>query len=158
MTAPYFSSDRRRYCCAALCIFFLAACEKNRRTNIDISLFNYSNYEIFDVFMNGTDFGVAPAHGFNGSNAVMLGQSIILGPQKITWRIAGPLGMPRNGETITAKNIPVINEIPKDKKWLALHIYGDDTVEITFSDGSPDELRTARGIKIIEALEKEHAK
>ncbi len=128
------------------------------RANINISLFSYSNYAIFDVFMNGTDFGGASAHGFYGSNAVMLGQSILLGPQKITWRLDGPRGMPRIGETVTAKNVPVINEIPAHAKWLALHIYDDDTVEIAFSKGDPDELSTARGVKIIEDWEKRHGK
>ena len=106
--------------------------------------------------MNGTDFGMAPAQGFYGSNAVMVAQVITLGPQKVTWRLDGPEGMARNGETVTAKNIPEIKEIPAGVKWLALHIYDDDTVEIAFSKGSPDELSTPRGIKIIEAAEKKN--
>ncbi len=150
MNAKNFSSDRRRYCYAGLSLSFMTACSGKRYANINISLFNYAPYEIFNVLMNGTSFGVTPAHGFYGSNAVMLGKSITLGPQKITWRIGGPGGMPRNGETATAKNIPIINEIPEHAKWLALHIYDDDIVEITFSKGSSDELNTTRGIKIIE--------
>ena len=54
---------------------------------------------------------------------------------------------------MTAKNFPFIGEIPKDIKWLALHIYGDETVEIKLSEGTVDELQTERGQKIIEVAE-----
>ncbi len=153
MHTKNFSSDRRRFCCAGLSLF-IAACAGKKYASIDISLFNYSNYAIYDVSVNGTDFGGASAHGFYGSNAIMLGQPIFLGPQKISWKLDGPKGMFKIGETVIAKNIPMINEIPEHAKWLALHVYDDDTVEITFSKGSPDELNTARGKKIIEDWEK----
>ncbi len=107
--------------------------------------------------MNGTDFGGASEHGFYGSNAVMLGQSILLGCQNISWRLAGPEGMPRNGEVVTAKNVPIINEVPAHAKWLGLHIYDDETVEIAFSEGDSDELGTVRGKKIISDWEKNPA-
>jgi hypothetical protein len=38
-------------------------------------------------------------------------------------------------------------------KWLGLHIYPDDTVELKLSTGGADELQTERGKSIIEARE-----
>lgn len=148
-----FEPSRRTICCVGLGAFFISACEaKPVKTRINISFFSYVNRPIFDVYMNGTDFGMAPAQGFYGSNSVMVAQVITLGPQKVTWRRGD------TGETITAKNTPEIKEIPPGVKWLALHVYDDDTVEIAFSKGSPDELSTARGKKIIEAAERKNGK
>ena len=156
------SASRRAFCAVGLGLFLLSAitaCEAKPMTvNLNISLFNYSDRSIFDIYMNKTDFMGAPAHGFYGSNSIMLEQVITLGPQKVTWRLDGPEGMPRNGETVTAKNTPILAEIPKGVKWLALHIYPDDTVEITLSKGTPDEHNTVRGLKIIETWEKTHGK
>ena len=123
---------------------------------LNISIFSYLDRPIFDVFMNKTNFIGAEARAFYGSNGVMLGQKITLGAQKVTWRLGGPEGMARNGETVIAKNVPVLKEIPNDIKWLALHIFDDDTVEITLSKGTPDELESPRGKAIIEAWEKAH--
>ena len=147
------SQRRRSICCAGLSLFLISPCEaKPRRATLNTSLYSYLDRPIFDVYVNGKDFGVAPAQGFYGSNGVMLGQSIILGAQKVTWRYAD------SGETAIAKNIPIFNEIPKYIKWLALHIYDDNTVEFTFSKGTPDELDSVRGLKIIEAWDKKHGK
>lgn len=155
----HFEPSRRTICCAGLGAFFISACEaKPMKTRINISIFSYLNRPIFDVYMNGTDFMGAAANGFYGSNGVLLAQVITLGSQKVTWRLGGPEGMARNGETVAAKNTPEIKEIPAGVKWLALHVYDDDTVEIAFSKGSPDELSTARGIKIIEAAERKNGK
>jgi hypothetical protein len=151
--------SRRTVCTGALGLIFLSACEAKPMTAyLNISIFSYLDRPIFDVYVNKTDFGEAPAQGFYGSNAVMINQPITLGPQKMTWRLDGPKGMPRNGETVTAKNTPELKEIPPGVKWIGLHIYADDTVEIAFSKGTPDELTTVRGQKIIEAWEKKHGK
>jgi hypothetical protein len=145
--------SRRTVCTAALGLLLLSACEaKPMRVYLNISMISYLDRPIFDVFMNGTDFGEAPPQGFYGSNAIMLSQPITLGPQKVTWRFAD------TGETVVAKNTPQLKEIPPSVKWLALHIYDDDTVELAFSKGSPDELETARGKKIVEAWEKKNGK
>ena len=128
------------------------------RANLNISLYSYLDRPIFDVYMNGTDFLGASARAFYGSNGVLLDQAISLGPQKVTWRLGGPESMVDNGKVVTAKNTPVLKDIPKDIKWLALHIYDDETVEITLSKGTPDELDTVRGHKIIEAWDKRHGK
>ena len=118
------------------------------RIFLNISLFNYLDRAIFDVRMNGTDFGAAMRHSFHGANAVMIEQPITLGPQVITWRLDGPAGTVGNGETIAAQNIPVLESIPKDVKWLALHIYSDNTVEISLGKRSRSELETDRGRNI----------
>ncbi|WP_027865198.1 hypothetical protein [Massilia alkalitolerans] len=128
------------------------------RTYMNISLFSYLDRPIFDVDMNGTDFMSALEHSFYGSNAVMVEQMITLGPQIVTWRLDGPEGMPRNGETVRARNIPILNEIPSGVTWLALHIYDDETVEIKLSKGSKFELETERGRKIIDAWRAKHGK
>jgi hypothetical protein len=133
---------------------FLSGCEGgSMRTHLNISLFNYLDRPIFDVMMNSTDFMGASAHGFYGANGVMVMQPITLGLQTVTWRLDGPEGMPRNGETVIAKNKPMLSEVPKMVKWLGLHIYPDDTVEVKLGMGTSGELQTDRGLKIIEAWE-----
>lgn len=121
------------------------------RIFLNISLFSYLDRPIFDVKMNGTDFMAALDHSFYGSNSVMVMQPITLGPQIVTWRLAGPEGAPRNGELVSAKNRPIFDSVPDGAKWLALHIYDDDTVEIKLSKGTPGELQTERGQRVIEA-------
>lgn len=123
------------------------------RIFLNISLFSYLDRPIFDVKMNGTNFMAASEHAFYGSNSVMVMQPLTLGSQIVSWRLDGPEGAPGNGELITAKNRPVLSEVPKDTKWLALHVYEDATVEIKLSKGTPDELQTERGRKIIAAWE-----
>lgn len=137
----------------------LSSCgAKPMRAFLDISLFSYLDRPIFDVDMNGTDFMSALPHSFYGANSIMVEQPITLGPQVVTWRLAGPEGMPGNGDTVRAKNIPILDEIPKEVKWLALHIYNDSTVEIALSKRSRAELETERGKKIIEEWTRKHGK
>jgi hypothetical protein len=148
------SVRRRNLCSAALSVFLLSACEaKSMRVFLNVSLFSYLNRPIFDVEMNGTNFMSALAHGFYGASGVMLMQPLTLGPQRVTWKLGGPEGMPRNGELVAARNMPVLGEVPTEVKWLALHVYPDDTAEIKLSRGTADELQTARGQAIIEAWE-----
>jgi hypothetical protein len=144
----------RRKFCGVLLFSLLSACEaKTMCSYLNISLFNYIDRPIFDVRMNETSFMGAAANGFYGANAVMVMQEITLGLQRVSWRLDGPEGMPGNGEVVTAKNCPVINKVAESVRWLALHIYPDNTVEIMLSDGSPDKLQTERGLKIIQNWE-----
>lgn len=128
------------------------------RVNLNISLFSYLNRPIFDVRMNETDFMLAQPHTFDGTNAVIVGQEIMLGPQKVSWRLDGAPGTARNGETVMAKNTPLLDKVPSDIKWLALHIFDDDTVEIKLSKGTPAELQSERGLKFIQAWDAKHGK
>jgi hypothetical protein len=106
--------------------------------------------------MNETFFMSALDHAFYGSNAVMLRQSIRLGPQTVSWRLDGPEGMMGNGDLVMAKNRPVLDRVPEKFNWLALHIYPDDTVELKLSTGTADELQAERGLQIIEDWERKN--
>ncbi len=125
---------------------------------LNISLFSYLDRPIFDVNMSGTDFVAALAYSFYGSNAVMVEQPIVLGAQVVTWRLDGPEGTPGNGTTVRAKNTPLLTDVPKDVKWLALHIYSDHTVEIKLSKGTRAELETDRGKMIVAEWRAKHGK
>jgi len=150
---------RRKILFALASCFLLSSCKaKPMSIHLNISLFSYLDRPIFDVRMNGIDFGATMAHSFYGANAVMVEQPIILGPQLVTWRLDGPEGSVGNGNTIAAANTPILEKIPRDFKWLALHIYKDNTVEIAFSKGGRAELQTDRGRKIVEAWRLKNAK
>lgn len=126
------------------------------RVYLNISVFNYIDRPIFDIMMNSTNFMAASSHGASGSIAVMIEQAVTLGPQVVTWKLDGPKGMKRNGETVTAKNRLTFDTVPRDAKWLGLHIYDDETVEVQFSKGTPGELQTARGRAMIESWDAKH--
>ena len=60
----------------------------------------------------------------------------------------GPEGMARNGERVKMKSKIAISPkiVPQGTRYLGLHLYPDDTAEVTFAEFIPD--RTARGEKI----------
>ena len=156
---PNILGPRRKILFGLASYFFLPSSKaKPMSILLNISLFNYLDRPIFDVRMNGTDFGAALARSFYGANAVMVEQPIFLGSQLVTWRLDGPEGSAGNGNTVAAKNTPMLEKIPRDVKWLALHIYKDNTVEIAFSRGGRAELQTDRGRKIVEAWRLQNAK
>jgi hypothetical protein len=129
---------RRTICGAALGLIFLSACEEKPMTvTLDVVLFSYLNRPIFDVFVGKTDIGVAGPWPYSGRGS-MSGVQLPLGPQKITWRLGGPEGMPRNGDTVTAKNIPELKAVPRETVFLGVHIYADDTVELIVSQHFPE--------------------
>ena len=78
----------------------------------------------------------------------MTGVVIPLGPQTLTWRLGGPRGTPRNGETVTAKNALTLAaaQIPADANYLGVHVYPDETAEFSFSKYPPNP--SARGEEI----------
>ena len=96
--------------------------------------FNYSlDYTSYDVTLNGHEIGA----GFGGG---MSSEPVKLGPQTITWKDAN------TGEVHTSKNTVIITkEQLKGKKYLAAHLYPDDTVEIITSNNWPDP--TEKGLK-----------
>jgi hypothetical protein len=61
-----------------------------------------------------------------------------LGPKKVTWRLDGPENTPRNGDTIINKNPLRLDTVIQGAKYLGVHIYPDDTVELTTSISTPD--------------------
>lgn len=136
---------RRRLSTAGLSFFFLSACEAKPMTvTLDVVLFSYLDRPIFDVYLNRTDIGVAGPWPYSG-RGTMTGVQIPLGPQKISWRLDGPKGTPGNGETVIAKNIPDLKDVPRNSAFLGVHIYADDTVELIPSEHFPDV--SARGQK-----------
>ena len=103
--------------------------------------FNYDpSYNSYMVKMNGSVIG-------GGFGNATLTSSIKVGEQVITWKDAN------TGEKHAAKNQVIITkEQLKGKKYLAAHLYPDDTVEITTSNNWPDP--TEKGMKWMHELKK----
>lgn len=134
---------RRQIATASLGLLFLPACEAKPMTvNLDVVLFSYLDRPIFDVYLNRTDIGVAGPWPYSG-RGTMSGVQVPLGAQKISWRLGGPEGMARNGESVAAKNVPELKGVPSKAAFLAVHIYADDVVELVPSEHFPE--MSARG-------------
>ncbi|MBT2791055.1 hypothetical protein [Paraburkholderia strydomiana] len=118
---------------------------------LSVVLYSYLDRPIFDVMLNGSGIGGANAYGGNG---MITGIRVPFGKQGLTWRLGGPRGMVRNGETVAMKNSInlVAEQIPADAHYLAVNIYPDDTVEFVFDRYIPD--RTPRGDQIIDRSER----
>ena len=142
-------------------LFPLAACKADSNIEkvfvkkeivLNVVLFSYINRPIFDVYLNKKWIGDLSAYG--GGGGIITGVTFPLGAQTLTWRLDGPLGMPRNGETVAARNPLTLNanQIPSDANYLGVHIYPDETAELTFSKYLPNT--TLRGENILMAVEK----
>lgn len=131
----------------------LAACGQAVRKEIwlNVEMVSYVDRPIFDIIFNGTDLGVMDEFGSTGTITEV---RIPFGIQALKWTLDGPKDSPRNGEVVTIKNQLVISaeQIPLGTRYLGLHLYPDDTAEITFADALPE--RTARGEKILAARKK----
>ncbi|MFI8145594.1 hypothetical protein [Acinetobacter sp. ABJ_C5_2] len=103
--------------------------------------FDYDpSYNSYMVEMNGSEIG-------GGFGNATLTNSIKVGEQVITW------GESNSKKKHTAKNQVIITkEQLKGKKYLAVHLYPDDTVEITTSNNWPDA--TEKGMKWMHDLKK----
>ena len=55
----------------------------------------------------------------------------------MTWRLGGPEGSPRNGDTLVNKNRLELAAITLGARYLGVHIYPDETVELSTSVGRP---------------------
>lgn len=113
---------------------------------LDVEMFSYVDRVITDIKFNGTDLGVMNRFGGTGT---IVGVRVPFGAQALTWTLGGPEGTPRNGEQAAIRNSLVIkpDQIPPGTRYLGLHLYPDDTAEITFSELPPE--RTARGEEIL---------
>lgn len=90
-------------------------------------------YVSYMVELNNHEIGAGFGGGMNTS-------PVKIGPQTITWKDA------KTGEVHTAKNQVIITkEQLKGMKYLAAHLYPDDTVEITTSNNWPNP--TEKGLK-----------
>lgn len=105
----------------------------NTAHNMATTSFHYDlSYNTYMVEINGEEIA---GGGINVA-------SIKIGPQTVTWEDA------RTGELHTAKNqLIIVKEQLKGKKYLALHIYPDDTVEVMTSNDLPDA--TAKGTALL---------
>lgn len=129
----------------------LAACgqgekKMQKETGLNVVMYSYVDRVITDIIFNGTDLGVANRYGGTGT---ITGVRIPFGIQTLTWTLDGPKGTPRNGERVKMKNKLIISpeDIPSGTRYLGLHLYPDDTAEITFAQFIPET--TARGEKIL---------
>ncbi len=148
------SPRRRILCVAGLSFFCIPACSTKPSTaTLDVVLFNYLDRSIFDVFVGEHDIGVAGPYPYSGKGT-MMGLRFSIGPQKITWRLDGPEGMPRNGEVVFAKNSPELRNVPGNVRFLAVHIYPDDTVEFLLTEHFPG--LSPRGRQIDMDWKKQH--
>lgn len=136
-------SKGRRLSLGAL-LFVVVSC-KAKATNVtlDMVVFSYLDRPIFDIFVNGKGGDSSGAYPQTGGSTIS-GVEFTVGPQKVTWVLTGPKGTPHNGETVVAKNLPMLQPLP-DARYLAVHIYKDNTVELVTSKFYPDE--SPRGAK-----------
>ncbi|MCC7601122.1 hypothetical protein IGS61_26785 [Janthinobacterium sp. FW305-129] len=122
----------------------LVACGRTVRKYIVLDVVMYSNVDrvITDIIFNDTDLGVMNRFGSTGTIA---GVGIPFGIQTLQWTLGGPKGTPRNGEVVTINKQLTISrqQIPEGTRYLGLHIYPDDTAEVTFDKFLPQ--RTQRG-------------
>lgn len=129
----------------------LAACGQGERkmqkeTVLNVVMYSHLNRPIHDIVFNGTGLGVANKYGGTGT---ITGVRIPFGRQTLTWGLGGPEGMARNGEQVKMNNEIVISpeQIPPGTRYIGLHLYPDDTAEVTFAEFIPE--RTPRGKKIL---------
>jgi hypothetical protein len=128
----------------------LAACGQGEKrmqkeTVLNVVMYSYMDRVITDIIFNGTDLGVMNRYGTTGT---ITGVRIPFGVQTLKWTLDGPEGTPRNGEQVKVKNNVVISpeQISPDTRYIGLHLYPDDTVEVTFAEFIPGS--TPRGKEI----------
>ena len=107
-----------------------------------------ASYIPYIVELNGEELGGGLGSGTKRS-------AVITGAQYIKW------GEGNSSKKHIATNVPTLtNENLKDKKYLAVHIYPDDSVEINLSNELPDA--TDKGLewraKIIDELKEKEEK
>lgn len=111
----------------------LAACGQAVRKEIwlNVEMVSYVDRPIFDIIFNGTDLGVMDEYGSTGTITEV---RIPFGIRALKWTLDGAKDSPRNGEVVTIKNQLVISaeQIPLGTRYLGLHLYPDDTAEVTF--------------------------
>lgn len=130
----------------------LAACGQGKMQKeavLNVEMYSYLNRPIHDIIFNGTDLGVMNSYGGTGT---ITGVGIPFGVQTLTWTLGGPKGTPRNGEHKQIKNKIVISpeQIPPGTRYIGLHLYPDDTAEVTFAEFIPE--RTVRGKRVLSEL------
>jgi hypothetical protein len=146
--------SKRRLVVFSSFIFFLNACEsENMRVILDVVVFSYLDRPIFEIEVDGKgdeSSGVYPQTGKSTSAGIELQ----LGSKEVTWRLDGPQGAARNGETVSNKNNLKLDYVMPGAKFLAIHIYPDDTVELITSVHFPQ--LSIRGETEVRKMGKQH--
>ena len=110
---------------------------------VDVLVFNYLERPIWDVYLNGAMIGgsASLSNSPRGQFSTVTGVTISNGPQKLTWRLGGPGGMPHNGDTVGAANAINVSvaDLPKYTETLGVHIYPDYTAELIFTNGPVEQ-------------------
>ena len=122
--------------------------EAGQTVYFDVAGYDYLDRPIFEILLNGIEIG--------SGGALMTGVRVKLGPQTITWRLGGPKGMPGNGDTVKAANIPELKSFNPEFRYLGVHIYPDNTVELIPERFWPE--KTPKGEAINRAREQNHGK
>lgn len=104
---------------------------KDMRVVLDLVVFNYLDRPIQAVTVDGAGYEVSGAYPETGKSTTV-GFGFKLGPKTVTWRLDGPKGAPRNDEKVQNKNPLELSrsQIVPGAKFLSVHIYPDDTVEL----------------------------
>ena len=137
MRLPGNGFNRRAFVAAAVVSFFNGACgAKPMRVVLNVVLFSYWDRPIFEVNIDGKADEASGAYP-NTGKGVTGGVQLTLGLKKVTWRLGGPEGLPRNGDTLVNKNRLELVDILPGAKYLGVHIYPDETVELSTSVGRP---------------------
>ncbi|HWV30325.1 MAG TPA: hypothetical protein VN038_11750 [Dyadobacter sp.] len=146
--------SRRVFITALGSLFFIDACEaKSMKVVLNIVVFSYWDRPIFEVNIDGKGDEASGPYP-NTGKGVTGGVSLTLGPKKVTWRLDGPEGFPRNGDTLVNKNgLELVNVLP-GAKYLGIHIYPDETVELSTSVGRPE--LSAKGLSEVAKGGKNH--
>ena len=147
-STSYKASLCRRIAGALAILFSLGACSSARRSvSLDVVTFNYWNRPIHDVFIDGKSGDSSTAYPQTGGSTIT-GVTLRLGPKRVTWKLDGKRGTPRNGETVTARNALELRDVPKDAVFLAIHIYPDETVELITSRHYPRKTEKGKSMAL----------
>lgn len=124
--------------------------------HFDVVMLSYYERPIFEVKLNGIEIGAADFPPHLGTGGLMTGVPVQLGPQKITWRLGGPKGMPNNGDTVVAANIPDFPNPGAEYRYLGVHVYPDNTVEVIATKYWPEN--SEKGAAFLNQWEQKHGK
>lgn len=153
---PYVDTRRCLILGACVGLLMISACEAApMKVTLDIVVYSYLDRPIFDIFIDhkvGESSRVYPETG----GSTVMGVTLALGPKTITWCLDGPNGTARNGELVSARNAVSLAAPASGDRYLGVHIYPDDTVELLSSQYYPRP--TKRGELEIARLEKQHGK
>ena len=123
------------------CLFLINACGvKPMRVVLHLVVFSYWDRPIFEINVEGIGDEASAAYP-NTGKGVTAGVPLNLGPKEVTWRLGGPEGLPRNGDTLVNKNPLELVGITPGAKYLGVHIYPDETVEFSTSVGRPEPIQ-----------------